>query len=123
MKWIVVKSEYDFDYPTYHQYGWGNGYVLIPPRHPYYKVDYHELNLHIYVHGGLTFSRMIDKNMLKYYHELNESHIGLWMVGFDTKHWGDNLKLWPKEEVIKETINLRNQLIKLGYKINYRFLE
>ena len=36
-------------------FGWGNGYVLVPESHPYHGIDYNEMG-GISVHGGLTFS-------------------------------------------------------------------
>lgn len=49
-----------------------NGYIVIPPIHPWYKKHYD--SIYAEVHGGLTFSE-----------EINEQ----WVIGFDTNHYGD----------------------------------
>jgi hypothetical protein len=38
------------------EHGWGNGYVLIPHNHPFYKKHYDSIDVN--VHGGLTFSEL-----------------------------------------------------------------
>lgn len=50
-----------------------NGYISIPPYHPWYKKSYDDIDIE--VHGGLTFSE--DMN-------------GEWIIGFDTNHFGDS---------------------------------
>jgi len=77
-------------------HGWGNGYVKLVEGHLWYKKDYD--NIPVSVHYGLTFSRMMDENG-KYFPP------GFW-IGFDTAHHGDNLFVWPKDAVMKETIRL-----------------
>ena len=39
-------------------FGWGNGYVLIPQDHQLHGKDYSDID--IYVHGGLTFSEYVE---------------------------------------------------------------
>jgi len=79
--------------------GWGNGYVGIPVWHPFYKIDYDDLYKHTSVHGGLTFSDYDDEE-------------DLWIIGFDTCHSGDNMYNWSYDNVLKETIKLREQCLK-----------
>ena len=55
------------------EHGWGNGYVALPSTHPFYGLDYNELNEHLDVHGGLTYSK-------SYVHE-NETY---WLIGFES---------------------------------------
>lgn len=80
--------------------GWGNGYVGIPKWHPFYKKDYSELNKYINIHGGLTFS------------DFNEDK-SLWVIGFDTNHYNDNMYNFPYDFVLNETKYLREQCLKL----------
>ena len=84
-------------------YGWGNGYVLIPKGHEYYGMGYEEIPYD--AHGGLTFSEVIKADDS---HNWPEGH---W-IGFDTAHLGDTKEKWPKDEVLKETINLFLQTVK-----------
>lgn len=86
--WLRRTTQMDF--------GWGNGYVLLPKGHPYYQVHYNKIP--IYVHGGLTYS---------------EQHGEFWKIGFDTAHWSDTLARWPKTRVAKETEKLRLLLNKI----------
>lgn len=90
--------------------GWGNGYVGIPEGHPCFGVDYNEIQsiYDINVHGGLTFSG--------HYHgsPFPQEAVGMWIVGFDTLHWGDNMHKWPNETaVLAEANHLKEQLEKL----------
>lgn len=87
--------------------GWGNGYVLLPKSHKYFKVHYDFIDVE--VHGGLTFSELVDKEMQKRW-GLPQKSIGMWCVGFDTFHFGDNIRKWPKERVKAETLKLKKQL-------------
>lgn len=90
-------------------FGWGNGYVLIPEDHGLYKYHYDIINKYVDVHGGLTYSDLVDEKMIKLFN-LEEEDLNKWMVGFDTCHWEDTLLRWPKEEVQRETDNLAKQL-------------
>jgi hypothetical protein len=89
-------------YDAFLDAGWGNGYVAIPPTHPAYKMDYDTLLYAIDVHEGLTYFDFGDGvNAPKDW----------WVLGFDTKHYGDNLKYWSKEAVEAETKRLFCQLL------------
>ena len=76
-------------------HGWGNGYVLLPPEHSMYNVDYTEIDVD--VHGGLTYSGI-------------HANTGLWAVGFDTAHMDDTQTSCSKSYVLSETESLRTQL-------------
>ena len=91
------------------EHGWGNGYVLIPEGHPLHGVEYDEI--HVDVHGGLTYSNLVDDEMLEYWDELSPEDKGSWCVGFDTAHSGDDVYRWPKSAVEAETNRLRDQLM------------
>ena len=90
------------EYPTKHfQYlsfeyfcGWGNGYVGLPNWHPFYKVDYNDIN--VKCHGDLTFSALDEEE-------------DLWVIGFDTSHGGDNMENCPFEFVRDEAYQLMKQ--------------
>lgn len=91
--------------------GWGNGYVVIPVGHPAHGKHYDSIDVE--VHGGLTFSELIDEKMLKEWaanHGLTADDIGKWVVGFDTCHYADNQNNWPKDAVQKETDKLAAQI-------------
>lgn len=58
------------------------GYVEVPEGHPLYKIDYDESRLYsLDVHGGLTFSRLAEKD----YPGPGDN----WWFGFDCAHYGD----------------------------------
>jgi hypothetical protein len=80
--------------------GWGNGYVRICKTNKYYGKSEYEIDVN--VHGGLTFSSLITK-------ENNFLSKGYW-VGFDTQHSNDNELNWSKENVMKESIKLFEQI-------------
>ena len=88
-------------------FGWGNGYVLIPEGHPLHGEFYDDIDVD--VHCGLTFSKLVDERMIKEWH-LEEKDKGKWCVGFDTAHARDNLFVWSKEAVQKETDRLMEQI-------------
>lgn len=76
------------------------GYVSIPKWHPFYKKNYSELNKYVIIHGGLTFS------------DFNEDK-SLWIIGFDTNHYNDDINNFPYDFVLNETKYLREQCLKL----------
>lgn len=63
------------------------GYVVIPESNAIYGKDYN--NLDINVHGGLTFSGLVD----------NE-----WLIGFDCAHLGDLIPRWAGEPSMTNSI-------------------
>jgi len=71
--------------------GWGNGYVGLPKWHPYFELNYEEIPIRI--HGGLTYS------------DYNENK-KLWVIGFDTNHFGDSIENCSMDYVKKETYHL-----------------
>lgn len=93
---------------TIGSHGWGNGYVVVFEGHPAYKEDYNSINAN--VHGGLTFSDYA--NQLDW-PEITEDMKDGWIIGFDTCHYGDTMRKWPKERVIEETDDLKNQMLNL----------
>ena len=56
----MVKKNYPEDFKSIFEYGWGNGYILLPHNHPFYGRDYNELNID--AHGGLTFGEYFSDN-------------------------------------------------------------
>lgn len=104
----------------YFEYGWGNGYVLLPKNHPFYNIDYDNIN--VYVHGGLTYSNLFkSKEFSKWVENLEfdgdvtyenfNFFNDYWMIGFDTSHLGDTEYSCPKSYVMNETISLLNQCL------------
>jgi hypothetical protein len=104
----------------YFEYGWGNGYVLLPKNHPFYKVHYDNIN--VYAHGGLTYSELFKSEyFLKWIENLEfdgdvtyenfKFFDDYWVIGFDTSHYGDNEYNCHKSYVMNETIDLMNQCL------------
>lgn len=87
--------------------GFGNGYVLLPPTHKYFKIHYDDIPVE--VHGGLTFSQSVDDRLSSW--GILKEYTGWWCVGFDTAHFSDSLDDWDKQAVINETLYLMNQLL------------
>ena len=80
----------------YSNHGWGNGYVSIPEGHKCYEKNYMELyELGLDASGGLTYS------------EPEESG---WVVGFDTAHGFNDIKIHDKNFVKTETMELLLQI-------------
>jgi len=91
-------------------FGWGNGFVVIPKGHPLWGKNYHEiydLMPELDVHGGLLFSEFADELD---WPELDEKDKDGWVVGFTTLHYGDRFTLWNHERVLSETERLKKQL-------------
>ena len=78
--------------------GWGRGYIGLPYWHPYYKIHYDDISVN--VHGGLTFS------------DWDEDE-DLWVIGFDTSHYGDNKKQQDYNYVLNQCYYLLNQCLEL----------
>jgi len=94
--------------------GWGNGYVIIPKEHPMHNKHYDEINNHVDVHYGLTFSETVDEDIKQNWPELSDANLGDTVVGFDTLHYGDDEFKWPYEAVVAETERLKTQLEELA---------
>lgn len=90
-------------------YGYANGYVAIPPDHPLYGKHYEDVNIEI--HGGLTFSSVVNHSILAK-EELIDGEVpeNYWVFGFDTLHWNDTLESCPREYVINEVNELKKIL-------------
>lgn len=114
--------------------GYANGYVAIPPGHPCHGKSSLELadESGIIIHGGITYASPAvygeEYNGMK----VNPAYIGMkamvlngaeylngdenfilddwWIIGFDTCHFGDSILRWTRNQVIKETLNLKAQL-------------
>ncbi len=98
--------------------GFANGYVVIPKDHPLWGLDYNAEEIEsLNVHGGITFSDKVDEDMINHVlwgKDLEDEDLGSWLIGFDTRHSGDNLKRWPRKKVELEVINLIRQVEKLA---------
>lgn len=82
--------------------GWGQGYAIIPPKHPCYGII-----PDVEVHGGLTFSEYakdVD------WPEISAEDKDGFIIGFDTLHAWDTPERWPKERVEAEAKYLAEQL-------------
>ena len=89
--------------------GWGNGYVIMPKGHKLHGVDYNDINVE--VHGGLTYSELITKQMLEEAGGLTSDDLGCWIIGFDTCHAGDNKNNCTRDYVESEARNLMRQVM------------
>jgi hypothetical protein len=114
-------------------FGYGNGYVAIPPDHPYYGMDESNKDLDwIQVHGGITYGSSIIDTYGEYAPMLQEAEsvfgrftdpeekrtVGplieipkdYWLIGFDTCHGRDNRKNWDRDRLAEEVRWLHQQL-------------
>lgn len=107
--------------------GYANGYVAVPPEHPYYGKDYD--NVPVEIHGGLTFdsdaasinlSTTGDWDNLEFLGEETSLPNDFWVFGFDTLHYGDGITNWPRERCVEETLNLKEQLEKMSNNIVFK---
>ena len=80
------------------RHGYANGYIGVPPGHPWFNVEYDSIAVDI--HGGLTYS---EKNLPHYDPD------GLWWLGFDTAHSGDTLESCPKSYCEAQLASLLKQ--------------
>jgi hypothetical protein len=103
---------------TLYDGGFANGYVVIPKDHPLWGLEYTAEEIEsLNVHGGITFSEKVDEDMINHVlwgKDLEDEDLGSWLIGFDTRHSGDNLKRWPRKKVELEVINLIRQVEKLA---------
>jgi len=101
--------------------GYANGYVAVPPEHPFHGCHYDDANDTIHIHGGLTFSSSV-ADIKKHpewkehtecigFESLDEIPDDYYVFGFDTMHWGDGEL--DRDWCINETKNLLSQLEKL----------
>ena len=96
-------------------FGWGNGYVVIPKGHSLHGKSYneiHELIDSLEINGGLIFDS--PANELKW-DELPEGSQDGWVVGFDTAHSWDTLEKWDKKAVMEEAKRLKEQLLRYSF--------
>lgn len=108
---IFVKENTWLKRSRFRNFGWGNGYVVIPKGNMLHGKSYneiHDLIPMLDANGGLTFADSVDD--LKTWKEIPKDCDGGWIVGFDTAHSWDTLEKWDKQAVILETENLKKQL-------------
>ena len=94
--------------------GYANGYVAVPPEHPYHGKHYDDVDVEI--HGGLTFSENAseikdwteDTECLNF-NNIQEIPNNYWVFGFDTFHYADDEKL-DRTWCVAETERLMEQL-------------
>lgn len=103
--------------------GYANGYVAVPPEHPYYGKDYDKPLVD--VHGGLTFDASAKEvnerwKSLEFIGDETELPDDYWVFGFDTLHCNDNITNWPRERCVEETIKLKEQLEKMSNNIVFK---
>ena len=79
-------------------HGWGNGYVGVPPGHPWFGKGYNDIDCS--VHGGLTYGEHKAPTF---------EPDGYYWVGFDCHHRGDDEHNCPESYVRAEVESLRKQ--------------
>ena len=82
-------------------YGYGNGYIGVPPEHPWFNRSYNDIDVD--VHGGLTYSDD---------HAPGLEPDGYWWIGFDTNHYQDNKYNCDEAYVQNEVLALAEQAIR-----------
>jgi hypothetical protein len=85
------------------KHGWGCGYVGVPKNHPWWGLDYDDVQVDI--HGGLTYGRN------KHPEADEQTPTDFWWFGFDTAHFGDNLETCPESYVDSEIESLKQQAL------------
>ena len=103
--------------------GYANGYVAVPPEHPYHGKDYDKPLVN--VHGGLTFDASAKEvnerwKSLEFIGDETELPDDYWVFGFDTLHCNDNITNWPRKRCVEETIKLKEQLEKMSNNIVFK---
>lgn len=91
-------------------FGWGNGYVVIPIGHPLHGKNYNDID-GINIHGGLTFSEPVSELKTPVWKKcFSEDEKDAWVIGFDTAHGGDTLEYWTPQRVQEEANRLLEQV-------------
>ena len=96
---------------SFMDFGWGNGYVVIPKGNILHGKGYdeiHDLIPLLDANGGLTFADSVD--ILKEWKEVPSGYDDGWVIGFDTAHSWDTLERWSEDAVMLETEKLKKQL-------------
>ena len=92
-------------------FGWGNGYVVIPKGNMLHGKGYNEIHHLIPMleaNGGLTFADSVDN--LKHWPEIPNGYDDGWVIGFDTAHYWDTLENWSENAVMLSAEKLKEQL-------------
>ena len=114
-------SEYDVLHGRNIDVGYANGYVAVPPEHPLHGKHYTEANEMIDIHGGLTYSNLVEEIKADGwcndtecigFDNFDEIPKDYWVFGFDTLHFGDGPHL-GRQWCINETNDLLEQLQEL----------
>jgi hypothetical protein len=117
---IIESSMKRLSLDSFFEFGWGNGYILLPQNHPFYGKDYDSVP--ISVHGGVTFGQVFDSDSFKEWIEKREffgdinfdnyqKFNNYWILGFDTGHCGDNPIYCSKDYVENETNSMLEQCL------------
>lgn len=90
--------------------GWGNGYVIIPITHPFAGTKKYTEG----IEGcqEIFYSKPVEEKA--HWEEIDNSDYGMWLLGFHSGNkFEDGIEI-TKEYIEKETIKLRDALMKLG---------
>lgn len=91
--------------------GYANGYVAVPPNHPWYGKGYDDLDVR--VHGGATYTELVNDSITdgaEYLWGASGVPSGWWVFGFDTNHCYDTMDIWTRDRVIEETLKFQRQI-------------
>lgn len=101
------QNKYLVGFRPFLSYGWGNGYVAIPPNHPLYHKSDRFLKELVDVSGGLTFDGLAGILINgKPDNVPNDYRV----IGFDTMHYDSDAYTHDELFVRIETKRLRKQL-------------
>ncbi len=96
------------------------GYVGVPPGHPYYGKNYHDVEAN--VHGGLTYSAPCQGHIC-HVPEPGEPD-DVWWLGFDCGHSDDfvpdmSRRLWPhdRENIYRTLEYVKKEITELAWQL------
>ena len=113
---FIIKNEQFISGNIVYKSGFANGYVALPPNHIWYNKPYDDIPVH--AHGGLTFSSTKkhcwdekSDDLIEIDCNYDEIPDDFYVIGFDTRHYNDNLNNCSKEYVIEEVEYLYFQCV------------
>ena len=100
-----------------------NGYVAVPPSHPWYGINYYKDEIEgVVIHGGLTYSGNASEFYSAIEHEIlipidadsvPDGFEDMWVFGFDCQHLNDTPENWPWERLVDEVNHLADQIMEV----------
>lgn len=102
--------------------GEANGYIAIDKSHPLYGKHYDVVNKYLSAPGGFTYSEMLTHEFMSLCEKIGEVFKGeltdlpedLWILGWDSCHYGMNRTNFSRKVCISKTLNIANELANFG---------